>query len=55
NQKNIEQKALDAYNAKNPAQTRQLLTDYTNEWGTRVVDQAWKLGDLLWTKYDEQF
>lgn len=55
NQKNIEQKALDAYNAKNPASTRQLLTDYTHEWGTRVVDQAWKLGDLLWTKYDEQF
>lgn len=55
NQKNIEQKALDAYNAKNPAKTRQLLTGYTNEWGTRVVDQAWKLGDLLWTRYDEQF
>ncbi len=55
NQKNIEKNALDAYNPKNTAKTRQLLTDYTNQWGTRVVDQAWKLGDLLWTKYDEQF
>jgi dipeptidase len=55
NQKNIEKNALDAYNPNNTAKTRQLLTDYTNQWGTRVVDQAWKLGDLLWTKYDEQF
>jgi len=33
----------------------QLLTDYTNQWGTKVVDRAWKLGDELWTKYDELF
>jgi len=31
------------------------LTDYTHRWGTEVVDKAWKLGDFLWTKYDEKF
>jgi len=25
------------------------------EQGDRVVDKAWELGDLLWTKYDEKF
>ncbi|MFC2136474.1 peptidase C69, partial [Bacteroidota bacterium] len=31
------------------------LTDYTNKWGIKASDEAWKLGDLLWTKYDEKF
>lgn len=31
------------------------LTDYTNRWGNEVVEKAWKLGDFLWTKYDELF
>jgi hypothetical protein len=31
------------------------LTDYTQLWGNKVVDRAWKLGDELWTKYDEKF
>jgi hypothetical protein len=51
----IEQKALDLYDAKNPEKTREYLNDYTNKWGIRVVDKAWKLGDFLWTKYDEKF
>ena len=28
---------------------------YTNKWGEHVVSTAWKLGDHLWTKYDELF
>jgi hypothetical protein len=31
------------------------LTGYTNRWGSEVVEKAWKLGDFLWTKYDEKF
>ncbi len=31
------------------------LTEYTNKWGDKVVKEAWRLGDFLWTKYDEKF
>jgi dipeptidase len=31
------------------------MTEYTIECGDKVVDEAWKLGDHLWTKYDELF
>lgn len=34
---------------------RAFLTDYTIKAGNRVVKEAWKLGDFLWTKYDEKF
>lgn len=54
-QAEIEQQALDLYNPKKPDKTREFLNDYTNEWGTKVVDKAWKLGDYIWTKYDEKF
>jgi len=40
---------------KDPVKARKMLTDYTRQWGSRVVDEAWKLGDFLWTKYDEKF
>lgn len=33
----------------------ELLTNHSIKWGDSVVDQAWKLGDLLWTRYDEKF
>ncbi len=33
----------------------EVLTGFTLEWGGKVVDKAWKLGDFLWTKYDEKF
>jgi dipeptidase len=33
----------------------QALTNYTNKWGNEVVKEAWRLGDYLWTKYDEKF
>ena len=31
------------------------LTNYTIDWGEKVVKKAWELGDLLWTRYDEKF
>lgn len=54
NQSQVEQKALELYQT-NPQLARDFLTDYGVEWGTRVVDKAWDLGDFLWTKYDEKF
>ncbi|MBN2416170.1 C69 family dipeptidase [bacterium] len=40
---------------KDPLAARVFLTQYGIGWGDRVVAEAWKLGDLLWTKYDELF
>jgi len=31
------------------------LTNYTVLWGDKVVEKAWELGDMLWTRYDEKF
>ncbi|MDZ7332689.1 MAG: C69 family dipeptidase [candidate division KSB1 bacterium] len=53
-QKDIEAQALALFN-KNPDEARQFLTQYTMSWGERVVKTAWRLGDDLWTKYDEKF
>lgn len=55
NQKEIEAEAKALYNPKKPQKTREFLTNYTNQWGTKVVKKAWDLGDFLWTKYDEKF
>ncbi|MBU0487315.1 MAG: C69 family dipeptidase [Bacteroidetes bacterium] len=38
-----------------PADRIKLLTDFTMKWGNEAVAKAWKLGDFLWTKYDEKF
>jgi len=54
NQKTVEDKALELLK-KNRKKARKYLTEYTNSWGTKVVQQAWDLGDFLWTKYDEKF
>ncbi|MBP6977965.1 MAG: C69 family dipeptidase [Bacteroidales bacterium] len=54
-QAGVEQKALELYNLRNPQATIEFLTGYTHEWGNRVVNKAWELGDYLWTKYDEKF
>ena len=40
---------------KNRKKARRYLTEYGIEWGDRVVERAWELGDELWTRYDEQF
>jgi dipeptidase len=55
NQPVIEQQALDLYKPGKPEKTITLLTNYTNEWGYKVVKKALELGDFLWTKYDELF
>lgn len=54
NQRTIEKNAFILYK-KSPEECNQYLTDYTIKWGDRVVNKAWKLGDDLWTKYDEKF
>jgi dipeptidase len=53
-QAEVEQKALDLLKTS-PEEARQFLTVYGIEWGDRVVERAWQLGDDLWTKYDEKF
>ncbi|MBI9067450.1 MAG: C69 family dipeptidase [Salinivirgaceae bacterium] len=52
NQLIFEQNALkiDSINER-----KEFLTKYTNQWGEKVVKDAWDLGDFLWTKYDEKF
>lgn len=55
NQKTFEEEALKLYDINNPQKTIEYLTKYTNDWGIKVVDKAWELGDFLWTKYDEKF
>jgi dipeptidase len=47
--------ALQLYNEGKTVELTKFLTDYTHEWGNKVVDRAWKLSDELWTKYDELF
>lgn len=51
-QADIEKQALDI---KKGQKRIEFLTNYTRQWGTKVVDEAIKLGDFLWTKYDEKF
>lgn len=53
-QAEVEQEALKRYKVK-PQDAIEYLNNYTNEQATKAVDQAWKLGDKLWTKYDEKF
>ena len=54
NQAGFEKEALKLYEKK-PEKAVEFLTGYTNQWGDHVVNTAWKLGDHLWTKYDELF
>ncbi|MCD6091903.1 MAG: C69 family dipeptidase [Bacteroidales bacterium] len=50
----FEKEVLELYQ-KNPKKAQEKLTEYTLYWGNKVVDQAWQLGNDLWTKYDEKF
>ncbi len=54
-QKEVDKKAVELYDADNPEKTIKYLTGHTDEWGNKVIDKAWELGDYLWTKYDEKF
>ncbi len=54
-QKQIETQALNLYKTNKHRKTIKFLSKYTNDCGNKVVKRAWKLGDFLWTKYDEKF
>jgi dipeptidase len=51
----VEKKASELYSPKKPNEAIQYLTQYSKKWGNKVVEKAWRLGDFLWTKYDEKF
>lgn len=55
NQPAIETEALNLLKAGKRDQAIDVLNNHTNTWGNRVVNEAWRLGDHLWTKYDELF
>ncbi len=55
NQQAFEAEALKLAVPGKPEKLRAHLTQYTKEWGDKVVAKAWTLGDFLWTKYDEKF
>lgn len=55
NQAMVEQEAVAMLKAGKTKKAKEYLTNYTNEWGDKVVEKAWDLGDFLWTKYDEMF
>lgn len=52
---NQEKFEKDALNIKDVKKRKAFLTKYSMEWGEKVVNKAWELGDFLWTKYDEKF
>lgn len=54
NQQAVEEKALQLL-IKNRKKARKHLTEYSMNQGDIVFERAWKLGDELWTKYDEKF
>jgi dipeptidase len=51
----FEEKAMELYKRGRKDELNSYLTGYTMEWGEKVVETAWELGDLLWTRYDEKF
>ncbi len=54
NQPVFEKEVITLYK-NDPEKAIEKMTIYTNKWGNTVVEKAWKLGDHLWTKYDELF
>ncbi|MBI9032914.1 MAG: C69 family dipeptidase [Bacteroidales bacterium] len=54
-QAEIEKQAVELIGKGKEKKAIQLLNNHSNTWGEKVVDQAWELGDRLWTKYDEKF
>lgn len=53
-QEEVEREALRLHRTS-PKKAVEFLTRYTKEWAERGVQEGWRLGDLLWTKYDERF
>jgi dipeptidase len=54
NQRRIEAEALRLFE-KDPAKAIQYLTEYSVGVAAKINEAYWKLGDDLWTKYDEKF
>ena len=54
-QEAFERRAKELHNKGNMEELSKTLTDYTVNWGNKVVQKAWELGDMLWTRYDEKF
>ncbi len=54
-QNSIESQAQKMYKKNDPQEVVDFLTEYTVKLGDKVVKRAWRLGDELWTKYDEKF
>lgn len=53
-QKRIEDEAARLH-ARNPAEAIEYLTKHSNDMCVRLTEAYWKLGDDLWTKYDERW
>ena len=51
----FEEQALELYKKGKKEELINYLTGHTMEWGDKVVEKAWELGDMLWTRYDEKF
>ena len=47
-----EQKALQLLKEGNRNGAIKILTDFTNSCGNTAVNEAWKLGDFIWTTFD---
>ncbi len=54
-QASLEKSALEMYANGDLEGLHETLTKYTLNWGNKVVEKAWNLGDMLWTNYDEKF
>lgn len=54
-QSDFEDQALELHKKGKKEDLNNFLTNYTIEWGEKVVGKAWKMGDKLWTNYDEKF
>ncbi|MFH1943795.1 MAG: C69 family dipeptidase [bacterium] len=53
-QKEIEEEALRLYKT-DPAKAKAFLTKYSHEVANKAVQDYWKLGDDLWSKYNRSF
>lgn len=53
-QKAVDKEALELYH-QNKKDATEFLNNYSNKQGEKVMKEAIKLGDFLWTKYDEKF
>jgi dipeptidase len=53
NQSKIEAQASELYQ-KDPQEAIVFLTEYTNQFCQKMVEAYWKLGDILWVKYQDK-